>query len=425
MATPTIAIIPSIFKPGVLGSVLPIGGEADLTFTRADGAGNGRGTRINKDGLIQTMEANVPRLDYSNGGCPSLLLEPQSTNLITFSEAFDNAYWTKTGATIDNNAGVGYSSPSANNPLGAFKLVEDTSTAVHRLDKTFTISAATDYYSLSVRVKKEEIGALILGLRAVSFSNRAEATFDLTNGVISVPADDSLGNLTNASAKIDLMANGYYNISLSVQKNTDTNLSAYIYLAENITDTIATASYTGDGTSGVYIFGAQLEQLSYASSYIPTAGAIATRLGDTASKAGLSSYIDSTSGVFEVEIAALSNNQTFRSISISNGTTQNTVIIRYSNITQQIQFVVIIGNSIVYFHGETVADIRVSTKCKLKWDLNNFGAKINDVEVDSQLSGAVYPANTLTKVGFTEGTTTFKFEGYVKNIQVHKGISSY
>jgi hypothetical protein len=406
MATPTIAIIPSIFKPGVLGSVLPIGGEADLTFTRADGAGNGRGTRINKDGLIQTMDANVPRLDYSDGGCPSLLLEPQSTNLVPQSQAFDNTAWAKVRATITPNT-TATSDPTGNNNSDLIKQ-DPTDTNGGVIVASLTVTASS--HTFSFFEKMNDLRYINLAENMSSASTR-RTWFDLQGGTV--------GTTNGAhTAKIQNYGNGWYRCSITFTALGDFN-SVFVYLSDGDGSTTAIVN------ESIYAWGAQLEAQSSATSYISTVGAIATRLADTASKAGLSSYIDSTSGVFEVEIAALSNNQTFRSISISNGTNQNTVIIRYSNITQQIQFVVIIGNSIVYFHGETVADIRVSTKCKLKWDLNNFGAKINDVEVDSQLSGAVYPANTLTKVGFTEGTTTFKFEGYVKNIEVHKGISSY
>lgn len=81
MATPSIAIIPSGYKAGKVYSVLPTDGAGDLDFTRASSA-----TRINKEGLLETVATGVPRLDYSDGGCPSLLLEPQSTNLIVNSE---------------------------------------------------------------------------------------------------------------------------------------------------------------------------------------------------------------------------------------------------------------------------------------------------------------------------------------------------
>ena len=76
MAIPTLTMIPSGYKAGKLYSVLPTNGDGDFTTSRSSSA-----TRVNKSGLIETVLSNVPRLDYSDGSCPSLLLEPQSTNL--------------------------------------------------------------------------------------------------------------------------------------------------------------------------------------------------------------------------------------------------------------------------------------------------------------------------------------------------------
>jgi len=99
MAIPSIALIPSGYKASKLYSVLPTNGNADLTVVR-----NSTANRINENKLIESMGINVPLLDYSNGTCPSLLLQPQSTNLITYPLSFGNSYWTKSGASIEGDA---------------------------------------------------------------------------------------------------------------------------------------------------------------------------------------------------------------------------------------------------------------------------------------------------------------------------------
>ena len=77
MAIPSLAMIPSGYKDGKVYSVLPSNGDGDFTFSRGSSA-----TRVNQDGLIEEItDQDTPRLDYSDGSCPSLLLEPQSTNL--------------------------------------------------------------------------------------------------------------------------------------------------------------------------------------------------------------------------------------------------------------------------------------------------------------------------------------------------------
>ena len=124
MAKPKLALIPSA-QGSKFYSVLPSSGVGDFDFTRSGGA-----TRINSQGLIETVADGVSRLNYPmiDGkvvGCPSHLLEPSRTQLIRYSEAFDNAYWTKIGSSVVS----GFTSPKGD--LSAFKLVEDSTTSIH------------------------------------------------------------------------------------------------------------------------------------------------------------------------------------------------------------------------------------------------------------------------------------------------------
>ena len=90
MSNPILALIPSGQKATKVYSVLPSDGSGDFTFDRDTVA-----TRVRKDGLIEEVAADIPRLDWLNSNCPSLLLEPQRTNRQIRSEEFDNAAWTK------------------------------------------------------------------------------------------------------------------------------------------------------------------------------------------------------------------------------------------------------------------------------------------------------------------------------------------
>jgi len=115
MSTPSIALIPSGYKATKLYSQLPINGDGDLDFARTSIA-----NRVNEQGLIEDVNADVPRLDYSDGGCPSLLLEPQSTNLVDYSEDFSNQIWVKgNNATVTANATI---SPKGDNSASLIDL---------------------------------------------------------------------------------------------------------------------------------------------------------------------------------------------------------------------------------------------------------------------------------------------------------------
>ena len=84
----SIVQLPDGAKAGTLYSIVPTDGSGDFSVTRATTA-----TRVNEQGLIESVAANVPRIDFTNGGCGELLVEPQRTNQLTYSEQFNNAAW--------------------------------------------------------------------------------------------------------------------------------------------------------------------------------------------------------------------------------------------------------------------------------------------------------------------------------------------
>jgi len=99
MATPSLAMIPSGYKATKLYSVLPNTAVGDFDVSRPSGTGGFNATRVNKSGLIEEVAANVPRLDYTDGGCPVLLTEPQSRNDYLNSQAMVTQSVTTTAST--------------------------------------------------------------------------------------------------------------------------------------------------------------------------------------------------------------------------------------------------------------------------------------------------------------------------------------
>ena len=298
MATPSLAMIPSGYKASKVYSVLPESGVGDFDFTRATTA-----TRVNSNGLIEEMAINVPRLNYPLidgvvNGCPSLLLEPQRTNLITYSEDFSQGYWTKNGASVTS----GFLSPDGT--ANAFKLVEDSANSEHFIQAQ-NISIVSDKYSFTMFAKASEITKLrVRG--ANYFTNIAGADFDLTSKTAT--------NLsTGIDAKIVEMGNGWFKCTFTSLDNgfVGSNGHFRVYLLDDTGST----SYTGDGTSGVYIWGAMLEQGSYPTSYIPTNGSSVTRNAETCNGAGDAATFNDSEGVLMAEISALGNSQLYKLIS--------------------------------------------------------------------------------------------------------------
>ena len=202
---------------------------------------------------------NVPRLDYTDSSCPALLLEPQRTNLITQSEYFGDSYWVKTNVSITSNSAV---SPSG--ITNAAKLTEDATNAQHKIYSGIITAVAGDRYTQSFFAKSAERNWVYLEHEANPL-----AWFNLSNGTIGATY-----NNYNASASIQDYGNGWYRCIVSYDAN-DTTSRAYI----GVTNADNTSTYLGDGSSGAYIWGAQVEAGSYATSYIPTYGSSVTRVG--------------------------------------------------------------------------------------------------------------------------------------------------
>ena len=229
--------------------------------------------------------ANLPRLDYSGGAsCPRLLLEPQRTNSQTYSEDLTQATaWGLGDTTISANA-----TTSPDGYQNADKLVETATTARHELyGKSLAFSGTSSVSFFAKAAERRYLSAFVAGDPSVG-----GATFDLQTGTIT----ETSGGTT---AKIEDYTNGWYRCSFTTTSTATTTL--YLCLRTNGgAPTIET--YAGDGTSGLYIWGAQTELAgAYASSYIPTLGAAVTRGADAASKTSATALIGQTEGTAFIE----------------------------------------------------------------------------------------------------------------------------
>ena len=353
---PTLALIPAA-QGSKLYSVLPSNGVGDFDFTRASTA-----TRVNSKGLIEEVASGVSRLDYTGGGCPHHLLEPQSTNLITYSEAFDNAYWNKSGSSVTS----GFISPTG--ALGAFKLVESSANSNH-ITYAYTL-AYVGLNTISLRAKKGERNLLALEFASIG----AVAIFDLNNGTV------FSSSLLTENIKITPLSDGWYDIAITKDLVSNSTVVA------SLRDDLGNRTYQGNGTSGVYIFGAQLEQSSYAKSYIPTNGSTVTRLAETADNAGNAATFNDSEGVLFAEISALANGS-FRYITLSDGTDSNNVQFGFFPLPKQVQFEVNSGGSSQLGYLDTNIDVLFNTKLCIKYKQNDFSIYVNGFEVHTDSSG--------------------------------------
>ena len=196
----------------------------------------------------------------------------------------NNGAYTTNVTTFSVKEVQGFSAPSVDSPLGAFKLVEDTSNGKHLIQSSSYSYVSGNSYSISIYAKKDGVDRLYF-----SNSGLGGSVFNLDNGsVVSIGGNNAY--FTNHTAKVESLDNGWFRLSVSKDCVQNINGSSRFYLGSG------SSSYQGDGTSGVYIFASQLEQNSYATSYIPTKGSQISRLSESASQTLSDGIIGQTEG---------------------------------------------------------------------------------------------------------------------------------
>lgn len=355
-----------------------------VTFTRTTDA-TYKATYTNSSGYVTAATNNQPRFDYNpiTLACKGLLIEESRTNVILYSENFaDGVRWGFSRATPTANVAT---SPA--NDLTASSLIETAATTgAHNIQQAYTSSAAA--YSFSVYVKAAGRSQVILCETVNDFG----LGFDLTNGTTFnqnyVGTNVSTYSITN-------VGNGWYRCSITG------TLTAALHSFRIVMCSSATAggwNYTGDGTSGVYLWGAQLELGAFPTSYIPNlALGSTTRNADVAKMTGtnFSSWFNSTQGTLCVnadQSNAASSTRTM--VSFSTGLTANSGIeITYANGSSRINF----------RYWDTVGGVAVGSinssgftpaadtfyKSAFGYQTNNFGAATNGTSFADDVSGTV------------------------------------
>jgi len=356
-----------------------------------------------------TDRLNVPRIDYTGGGCGSLLLEKQSTNLATYSSEFNNASWTKTNVTISAN-----STTSPDGTTNADKIVADSGSSI-KLAYQVLSSTNGVAHSAFAFYKADEYSYAFLRIGGQSPS--PYVIYDLTSQSIV-----STANATSTS--IENYGNGWYRVSMTYTTNSTTNAPNVSFLPTSgyTLDSLNQPVYNGDGVSGGYIYGAQLEQSTYPTSYIPCpSSSSVTRLADTASKTGISSLINSTEGVLYAEIAAF-NDQTLNnwiSISEDANINNNQFNLRYvaaNNLIQVVSRAAGLGQDVVLNY--TLTDKTALNKIAIKYKVNDWALWVNGVEVDTETSSTAFTANSLDVLDFNRGNDSNYFFGNIQSLMV-------
>lgn len=229
---------------------------AGVTVTRA----SANATYFDNAGQMQTVSGNdTARFNYV-GGVPCLLLEPARTNLFTRSAEFDHADWNKARTTITANA-----TTAPDGTVAADALTATTDDGNHYTYQNLTFSAGP--YAASIFAKPNGYSWPVSSTWDGAAEHRA--WFDVTNGVT--------GAQTNSTAAMLQLSSGWWRcvslITVAGSGSGDGGLK--------VSDANSNEFFAGDGTSGIYAWGVQLEAGAQATSYIPTTNATATRALET------------------------------------------------------------------------------------------------------------------------------------------------
>jgi len=331
-----------------------------FSFSRASSA-----TVVNQSGLIETVGSGEPRIDFLGNTKGALLLEPQRTNYVLYSETEgiiggSNGWSGDSDNTITQNYGT---TPFTGSELKSTRIQFTGSSKEFRNN----ISSVTITPTASIWIKGS-VG------RTIKFgSNSNEGIFTL---------------------------NGEW------QKLVQTGSSLS-------TNRLTINTYSSTTARDIEIFAPQLEQGSYATSYIPTSGSAVTRVADACNNGANEQVINSTEGVLYAEISAFDN---ISRISLSDGSSSNRVSFRID--ANSIDFQYRIGG--IYSYRVDV-DIDTSNTNKIAMSFNNgvFVGYLNGVAIGSPISGASLGQGVLDRLNFNDGNSPDSFEGKAKDVRVY------
>jgi len=382
--------IPSGYKAAddKLYSVVPNNGDGDFTVTVDADA-----TRVNKDGLIESVVADQARLNYdpTNPQDPHLLLEPSRTNSITYSEDFSNGIYNK------NNANVTVNNTTA--PDGTDNADKITSTGTTPYARvSFTHSTSTSY-AVSIFGKKGDEDYLYI--RALALSNQPIASFNLNTG--------ALGTVNSGlTAEIQAYTNGFYRCTI---KYTTTSS-----ISNNLIDFgFASSDNSRLSSSGkfAYFWGTQVEAGSYPTSYIPTSGIAETRTEDFCFiNSGLENILNTSEGTLfvEVEVPRVSSTGSFERIVLSdqNASTDRIIFDNYAGNWRALMLSTA-GNV-----NKTIVGVTANQRIKVAIAYSSTQLRVSyDGNAATTTSGSYTPSTTLESFKFSNKDGGNKWQGKI------------
>jgi len=355
--------------------------------------------------IVQEIKTATPRIDFTNNTDGHLLLEPARTNILTNSQNLSSTSYPATRGTIDLSSVV-----SPDGLSYSYKLQANATGNNGTWVRPVISPAFNGAHTVSVFAKKGTQSFLQLRIDGVS----AGVIFDLNTGVVK--------SETSATGSIESYLNGWYRCSASITASNSTKLLLLVG-SENMNSSIWSVS-SGDN---IYLWGAQLEAGAYPTSYIPTAGATATRSADVCKNSGTVADFNSTEGVLFADIAALNStteNQISICLSNSGGTDRLLLYFGASSNAMQAQFR---KNSSTYVAASASVVKTNQNKVAMSWKSGKNVLFVNGVKATSYGTGSETTATTfdegdIISLQFSPGKnfTSNYFFGKTKQLEVYK-----
>jgi hypothetical protein len=342
--------------------------------------------------------SGLPRLDYLNSSCPRLLLEPQRSNLVFFSEQLNNAGWAGSAVVTANTA------VSPDGYTNADSVMESATTDFQIIGDPVTSVSGTAYtYSFFAKPNGRNFARVLFGNG--SFPDNQSAYFNLLTGATSSTA--------SVTASMVSYGNGWWRCTATCTSDASATDAVYFGPARNMTDGYTT--YAGNASLGVYAYGVQQEAGAYATSYIPTLGTSVTRVADFANKGSISSLFGATEGTFfcELTYTDATSIPIFLQSSVSSSFNQATYIQTggnkvtynvYSGGSQQVG----ITSTSNFTEGQNL-------KIAIVYKANDFAIYINGVAEGSVSSGSISSSLTAIQIGrWDDAGSTFQYFGRLR-----------
>lgn len=379
------------------------------TFTRAS-----QGWRVNSSGIIVPAAINEARIDYdpTTLACLGIKNEPQSTNLLSWSEDLTNGVWIPTNLTVTANQGV-----APDGFVTADLVAETTANSGHYIRSDLPVVTLGVVYTASIFLKKGSgVTApdwVAVAFTAGGFASQAVA-FNVSTGAFGV----SSGSLTYSAKQY---ANGCWRVSATVTATATAVGGMFVSFTNNTNATAA--SYAGQTTSNVFVWGAQLEALDHATSYIPTTSAAVVRSADLFSYTGgaFSGFWNASEGTIVFQGMNGGFNAAGQQVyaSATDGTANNRNLLRHIP-SFETYSVVSGGASQVPI---VIAGVALNTAfgMAIRYKANDFAVSVSGGVASTDTSGTV-PAATQLGIGNENGASPFT--GWIRSVQYYNRIKT-